>query len=61
MDQTWKEHLNASSSTNKYPHVFFKKNKQYYLIQIQTFPPQIQIQMCEPDSDLKPLNKQTAP
>lgn len=38
-----------------------KKNNQYYFIQLQTFASQIQIQICESDSDSEPLNKQTTP
>ena len=32
-----------------------------FSIQIQIFNPQIQIQMCNSDSDSEPLNKQTTP
>ena len=34
---------------------FSLKKNQYYLIQIQTFPPYIHIKMCESDSDSKQL------
>jgi hypothetical protein len=40
---------------------FLQKNNQYYFIQIQTFTPQIQIQMCKSDSNSESLNKQITP
>ena len=52
---------NKIASYSYHSDIFLQKHKQYYFIQIQTFTPQIQIEMCESDSYSETFNKQTAP
>lgn len=44
-------HKNKIALYSYHLDIFFIKNKQYYFIQIQTFRPQIHIQIYESDSD----------